>query len=165
MRVIGKDGENFGVLKREEALQKAKEEELDLIEIAPTAQPPVAKIMDYGRYLYQQEKRSRQSARKVHKAETKEIQIGIGTSPHDLEMKARKTDEFLKEGNRVRVGLVLRGRAKYLNKEFVKERLERLLHLIGEKYKIIDGPKNNPRGMAITIAAGSEPRQWREKEK
>jgi translation initiation factor IF-3 len=165
LRVIGKDGENLGVLKCEEALEKAKEQELDLIEIAPTALPPVAKIMDYGKFIYQQEKKSRESSQTSNKTETKEIQIGIGTSPHDLEMKAKKTDNFLKQGNRIKIDLLLKGRAKGLNRDFIKGRLDRFLHIIGEKYKIIDGPKSNPRGLNVTIAAGGEPRQGREKEK
>ncbi len=124
---------------------------MDLIEIASTALPPVAKIMDYGKFIYQQEKKFRESAQKSNKTEIKEIQIGIGTSPHDLEMKAKKTDEFLKQGHRVKIDLLLRGRAKGLNKEFINERLQRFLHIIREKYKIADGPKGNPRGLNVTI--------------
>jgi translation initiation factor IF-3 len=151
MRVIGKDGENLGLLKREEAFQKAKELELDLIEIAPTAAPPVAKIMDYGKFIYQQEKKFRESSQKSNKTETKEIQIGIGTSQHDLGMKAKKTDEFLKEGNRAKIDLRLRGREKGLNREFIKERLDRFLGVLNEKYKIADGPKIGPRGLSVII--------------
>ncbi|MDP2767067.1 MAG: translation initiation factor IF-3 [Candidatus Methanoperedens sp.] len=88
MRVIGKSGENLGVLKIADALQKAKEAELDLIEIAPTAKPPVAKIMDYGKYLYQEQKKMREASKKVREVETKAVQIGIGTSQHDHEMRA-----------------------------------------------------------------------------
>jgi len=138
-------------LAKEEAIQKAKEQELDLIEIAPTALPPVARIMDYGKFVYQQEKKFRESAQKSNKTETKEIQIGIGTSQHDLEMKAKKTDEFLKQGGRVKIDLLLKGRAKGLNREFIKGRLDRFLHIIGEKYRIADGPKGNPRGLNVTI--------------
>lgn len=136
---------------REEAIQKAKEQELDLIEIASTVIPPVAKIMDYGKFVYQQEKKFRESAQKSNKTETKEIQIGIGTSPHDLEMKAKKTDEFLKQGNRVKIDLLLKGRAKGLNREFIRGRLDRFLHIIGEKYRVTDEPKGNPRGLNVTI--------------
>jgi len=131
---------------------------LDLIEIASTAAPPVAKIMDYGKFIYQQEKKFRESSQKSNKVETKEIQIGIGTSPHDMEMKAKKADEFLKQGHRIKIDLLLRGRAKGLNKEFINERLQRFLHIISEKYKVADEPKSNPRGLNMTIAAGGEPR-------
>ncbi len=151
MRVIGKDGENFGVLKIEEALQKAKEQELDLIEISPTATPPVAKIMEYGKYLYQEEKKSREAGKKSHEVETKSVQIGIGTSQHDLGMKVKKIEEFFKEGNRVKINLTLRGRAKYLDKNFINERMKRLLNLLTENYKIADGPKQGPRGLMVII--------------
>ncbi len=141
----------MGVLTLGDALAKAREQELDLIEIAPTAQPPVAKIMDYGKYLYQEEKKSREAGKKSHEVETKSIQIGIGTSQHDLGMKVKKIEEFFKEGNRVKINMVLRGRAKYLNKEFINERLNRLLYLITEKYRIADGPKQGPRGLTVII--------------
>lgn len=151
MRVIGPDGENFGVLKILDALTKAKEMELDLIEISPTAKPPVAKIMDYGKYLYQEEKKIRQATKKTHTTETKSTQIGINTSQHDLEIRAKKINELLKEGNRAKIDLILKGRAKYLDKNFLNERLDRLLHLISENYKIADGPKKGPRGITIIV--------------
>ena len=149
--MIGENSENFGILKTAEAIIKAKEAGLDLIEISPAAKPPVAKIMDLGKFLYQQRKKQKEAAKKSHEVEVKGVQIGIGTSLHDLEMKAKKIEEFLKDGNRVRVELRLKGRAKYLDKKFLNERLERLLHLISEKHKIADEPKKSPRGMAITI--------------
>ena len=149
--MIGEKGENFGILKTAEAVIKAKEAGLDLIEVSPTAKPPVAKIMDLGKFLYQQQKKQKEAAKKAHEVEVKGIQIGIGTSLHDLEMRAKKVEEFLKEGNRVKIELRLKGRAKYLDKKFLNERLERLLHLISEKYKIADGPKKSPRGIAAVI--------------
>lgn len=151
LRVVGKDGENLGVLTFSEALQKAKEAGLDLIEISATAKPPVAKIMDYGKYIYQQQKKAQESLKKSKEIETKGIQIGIGTSQHDLEMRAKKIKEFFSEGNRVNVSLVLRGRAKGMDKNFINERIKRLLDLIPEKYKIADGPKFGPRGVSIII--------------
>jgi len=150
MRVVGNKGENFGVLTREEALEKAKELGFDLIEIAPTAVPPVAKIMDFGKYLYQQEKKAR-SAEKAHKTETKEIQVRINISPHDMELKAKRADEFLKLGDRVKVDLILKGREKGIDRNFVRERLDRFLQVISEKYKMADGPKSGPRGLSVII--------------
>lgn len=151
LRVVGKDGENLGVLKTEEALAKAKEAGLDLIEIAPTAVPPVAKIIDYGKYMYQQEKKARETGKKSQSTETKSVQVSLGISQRDLEMKTKRASEFLKEGNRVKIDLILRGRAKYLDKDFINERMERVLHFITEKYRIADGPKKAPRGLTITI--------------
>lgn len=149
--MIGENGENFGILKIAEAIKKSQELGADLIEVSPTAKPPVAKIMDLGKFLYQQKKKQKEAAKKSHEVGIKGIQIGIGTSLHDLEMKAKKIEEFLKDGNRVRIELRLKGRAKYLDKKFLNERLERLLHLISEKHKIADGPKKSPRGVAAII--------------
>ena len=151
LRVIGPAGENFGVLAKMEALDKAREANLDLIEISPTAQPPVAKIMDFGKYLYQQQKKQKDAAKKAHETEVKGVQIGLGTSLHDLEMRAKKIEEFLKDGHRVRVEMALRGREKYLDKSFLNERLNRVLHLVSEKYKMAEAPKKSPRGLATII--------------
>lgn len=151
LRVVGPNGENFGVLGISEAIRKAEEFGLDLIEIAPTAKPPVAKIMDLGKYIYQEEKKIRGAAKKTHRVETKSVQISIGISQHDLEMRAKKIVEYFKEGNRARIVLILKGREKYMDKNFLNERLKRLLHLIGEKYKIADEPKKGPRGLVMLI--------------
>lgn len=149
--MIGENGENFGILKIAEAIKKSREFGMDLIEVSPTAKPPVAKIMDFGKFLYQQQKKQKETAKKAHEVEVRGIQIGIGTSLHDLEMRAKKAEEFLQEGNRVKIELRLKGRAKYMDKNFLNERMQRLLHLISEKYKIADGPKKSPRGMAAII--------------
>jgi len=151
LRVIGNDGGNLGVLTTSEAIKVAREQELDLIEISPATNPPIAKIMDLGKYLYQQKKKQKESAKNAKEVELKSIQIGIGTSSHDLEMKAKRIDDFLKDGNRVRVEMRLKGRTKYLEKGFLEERLSRILHLISEKHKVADGPKKSPRGIMAII--------------
>ena len=151
MRVISDDGENLGVITTEEALKKAKEKELDLIEISPTAKPPVAKIMDYGKFHYQEQKKVKEAGKKAKTVEIKNIKIGIGTSEHDLELKAKKVSEFLKRGDRVKIDLVLRGRAKYLDKNFIEERLKRVLNFVSESHKIADGPRKGPRGISVII--------------
>lgn len=151
LRVIGSAGENLGVLIKAEALKKAQEANLDLIEISSTAKPPIAKIMDLGKYLYQQQKKQKEAIKKSHETGVKGIQVGIGTSLHDLEMRAKKIEEFLKEGHRVRIEMTLRGREKYLDKNFLNERLNRVLHLVSEKHKIAEAPKKSPRGIATII--------------
>lgn len=148
---MGNGGENLGVVSIEEALRLAEEAGLDLIEIAPTAKPPVCRIMEYGKYLYMQEKKARESAKKSHTSELRQIQVSLGISQHDLELKAQKASEFLKDGDRVRIELVLKGRAKYMDKNFINERLQRILHLITEKHKIMESPKKGPRGISILI--------------
>lgn len=156
LRVLTEDGENLGVLSRDEALAKARETELDLIEISPTAKPPVAKIMDYGKYRYEQKKKEKDARAKAHTTETKNIQVKIGTGEHDLELKAKRASEWLTEGHRVKLELYLRGRAKYLDKDFLNKRMERFLKLITHEYKIAEPPQKSPKGLAMVIERASK---------
>lgn len=133
-----------------EALRIANEAGLDLIEISPTANPPVAKIMDRGKFLYEEEKKRRLATKKHREVELKSVRIGIGTSQHDLEMRARQADEFLGAGDKVKVDLALRGREKYLDKKFLEERIERVLALITKPFEKED-IKKGPRGLSLTI--------------
>lgn len=151
LRVIGAEGENLGVLSFAQALAAAEEAGLDLIEVSPNAVPPVAKIMDFGKYQYVENKKASQTKSNAHRTETKNIQIKIGTGEHDLELKAKKVSEFLTEGHRVKVDLFLPGRAKYLNPDFLKGRVERILQLLTVEYKIADEPKKSPKGMSLII--------------
>jgi translation initiation factor IF-3 len=150
LRVIGSKGENLGVLTLEQALKKAEELGLDLIEISPNANPPVAKIADVGKYLYEEAKKQKNS-KKSHSVEVKTVQVKLGTGDHDLALKAKKTTEWLSEGNRVRVDLFLPGRAKYLEEKFLKERIERMLKLVAVDYKVADPAKKSPKGMSVLI--------------
>lgn len=156
LRVIGADGANLGVISREEALKAAMEAELDLIEISPNAKPPVAKIIDYGKFQYDQKKKQRDIKAKSHVTETKTVQVKIGTGEHDLDLKAKRVKEWLKEGHRVRIDLFLKGRYKYMEFSFLKERLERFLHLIPEEYKVADEIKKGPKGLTTTIEKTSK---------
>lgn len=151
LRVIGEDGENLGTLPIGDAIKKAEEAGLDLIEIASGTVPPVAKIMDYGKYQYDQKKKARKAKAKAHVVETKTIQIKPGTGDHDLSLKAKRISSWLKEGNRVKVELFLRGRSKYMEKDFLEARLKRVLDLVAEPYKTADGPKKGPKGMVVTL--------------
>ncbi|OHA89067.1 MAG: translation initiation factor IF-3 [Candidatus Zambryskibacteria bacterium RIFCSPHIGHO2_01_FULL_43_27] len=151
LRVIGPEGENFGVITLGEALAKANEAGVDLIEISPNAVPPVAKIMDFGKYQYAENKKQKASKAKAHTAEVKTLQIKIGTGEHDLSLKAKKAGEWLREGHRVRLDLFLPGRAKYLNEAFLKERVARFLKLVPEDYIMADTPKKSPKGMTAII--------------
>ena len=151
LRVLTDDGENFGVISLQEALNKAEELGMDLIEISPNAVPPVAKIMDYGKYQYIQQKKDREARSKSHTTETKSLQVKIGTGDKDLEIKAKKASEFLKEGHRVKIDLFLPGRSKYFNFQFLQERLDRILRLITEDYKIADPAKKSPKGLTTVI--------------
>lgn len=151
MRVIGESGENYGVISLEEALNKAKDAGVDLIEISPNAVPPIAKLMDYGKFQYTENKKLKAAKAKSKTTETKNVQVKIGTGEHDLELKAKKASEWLKEGHRIKIELFLTGRSKYMEFNFLKERMERILRLVSEEYRIADSPKKSPKGLTVVI--------------
>ncbi len=151
LRVVGPAGENLGVLSAVEALKVAEKHNLDLIEISPKAKPPVAKIMDFGKYRYETGRKAREVKAKSHVTETKNVQVKIGTGEHDQQLKAKRTAEWLEEGHRVKVDLFLWGRYKYMDPVFLKERLSRFLKIIPAEYKIADEMKKSPKGFTITI--------------
>lgn len=151
VRVLGPDGENFGVLSIKEALAKAQEMRLDLIEVSPLAKPPVCKITDYGKFKYEQNKKDKEVKSKMRVSETKEVQVKIGTSDHDMGIKAGKAAGWLKEGHRVKVDLFLWGRYKYMEFSFLKERLERFLAIIPESYKIAEPIQKSPKGLSVAL--------------
>ncbi|MDD2934913.1 MAG: translation initiation factor IF-3 [Candidatus Pacebacteria bacterium] len=151
VRVIAENGDNLGVITTKEAIQRAQEVGLDLIEISPNSNPPIAKIMDYGKFQYEQNKKAKIAKAKAHVTETKVIQIKVGTSEHDLSLKAKNISKWLKEGNRIKLDLFLAGRTKYMDMQFLKGRLERILNLITEEYKIADEPKKGPKGLTMTL--------------
>ena len=141
----------MGVITVSEALKRAHEAGTDLIEISPYANPPVAKIMDFGKYQYLENKKQKAAKANSKVSELKTLQVKIGTGDHDLELKALSASKFLKEGHRVKIDLFLRGRAKYMEFNFLKERLERILTLISEEYKIVDPAKKSMKGLTIII--------------
>ena len=96
-------------------------------------------------------KKASEARSKAHPTETKNVQVKIGTGEHDLELKAKRASAWLAEGHRVKLELYLRGRAKYLDKAFLNERLERFLKLVTEEYKIADEARKSPKGMAMII--------------
>ena len=151
VRCLGPNGENYGILPIEEALAKARETGLDLIEVSPNAVPPVAKITDYGKFKYEQKKKNKEVKSKARVAETKEAQVKIGTSTNDMNIKASKIGAWLREGHRVKIDLFLWGRYKYMEFNFLKERLERFLAIIPESYKIADEIKKSPKGLSVAI--------------
>ncbi len=151
LRVIGSDNQNLGVLSFQDALALAVKENLDLIEISPNANPPVAKIMNFGKYQYEVNKKLKKAKASATSTETKSIQIKVGTGDHDLELKAKTASKWLKEGHRIKVELFLTGRSKYMDEKFLRERIDRVLRLITEEYKISDSYKKGPKGLMVTI--------------
>ena len=148
---MGPEGENFGEVPTKEAISRALDLGLDLIEISPNAKPPIAKIVEYGKFLYSENKKQKAMKSKAHIVEVKSVQIKVGTGDHDLNLKAKKASEWLKEGHRVKINLFLPGRTKYMNETFLKERMDRVFKLIPEEFKIAEEPKKSPKGMTAII--------------
>ena len=151
LRVIGAEGENLGVISLKEALAAALRVGLDLIEISPSAIPPVAKITDYGKFEYERSKKEKVAKAKVKISETKEVQIKVGTGDNDMLLKAKKAAEWLAEGHRVRAELFLKGRYKGMGEAFLKERLEKFLIRIPYAYKIAEPMAKSPKGFACVV--------------
>ena len=162
LRVIGAQGENLGVRALRDALVAAKTAGRDLIEISPSAVPPVAKIMDYGKFEYERSKKEKVAKSKVRVSETKEVQIKVGTGDHDMELKAKKAAEWLAEGHRVRAELFLKGRYKGMSEEFLKSRLEKFLLRIPYAYKVAEPVARSPKGFAGVIERDLAAQQKRE---
>ncbi|OGE80433.1 MAG: translation initiation factor IF-3 [Candidatus Doudnabacteria bacterium RIFCSPHIGHO2_01_FULL_45_18] len=110
VRVIDDAGKMVGIMKTEEALALAREKEVDLVEISPQAKPPVVKLLNYDKYRYQQEKAAQEAKKKVKKVTMKGIRLSIRIGEHDLNFKSKQTVEFVQEGNKVKVDVVMRGR-------------------------------------------------------
>jgi translation initiation factor IF-3 len=165
VRCLGPNGENFGVLPIREAIAKAQEMGLDLIEISPNAVPPVCKVTDYGKFKYEQKKKEKDVKSKAHVTETKVTQVKIGTSERDMHIKASKAAVWLKEGHRVKVDLFLWGRYKYMEFNFLKERLERFLAVIPESYKIAEDIQKSPKGLSVVIERDSAKKPTTPKDK
>lgn len=150
VRVIDENNQNLGVMPLQDALQLAKERNFDLIEIAPHVQPPVCRIMDFGKYLYKKEKEERVARARQKTIEMKGVRFGLKTSLHDLELKATQVEKFLNQGNKVKVEMVLRGREK-ANIDFAKQRLHEFFKLIHLNVRIEQEAKKGPRGLSTII--------------
>ena len=125
---------------------------LDLIEISPNANPPVAKIQDYGKFQYDENKKQKASKATAKVVEVKNIQIKVGTGDNDLALKAKKTSEWLEEGNQVKVELFLSGRSKFiLTDTFLNERIQKYLNLISVDYRVSVPIKRGPKGPTVVI--------------
>jgi len=133
-----------------EAIQIARGRELDLVEIAPIAKPPVCKIMDYGKYQYQQSKQERLNKAKQKKVEVKGIRIGIRTDTHDLDFKKDQAEKFLKKGDKVKTEIVLRGREK-AHQDLARKTLSDFLKTITIPYKLEQEIKRFPAGFNAII--------------
>ena len=150
IRLIGADGENVGVVTPARAMQMAEEAGLDLVEISPTAVPPVCKIMDFGKFKYETQKREAEARKKQKVIEIKEIKFRPGTDTHDYDVKMRSVLKFLGEGDKVKVTLRFRGR-EMAHQELGLELLKRVEADVAEAGKIESMPKLEGRQMVMMI--------------
>jgi len=148
--VIGEEGKNLGVMEISEALGIAQKSGLDVIEISPTAQPPVVRIMDFGKFKYEREKGEREHGKKQKESETKGIRIGFTTGKHDLEMRAKKIAEFLDDGDKVRIDMRLRGREK-AHGVLALEKFKEFLGMIPDEFTLESQPRRFPQGFIAII--------------
>ena len=151
LRVIGPGGEQLGVLPVEEALAAAVERGLDLVEVAPMARPPVVKIMDYGKYKFEEAKAARAAKKKQHVIHLKEVKVRPGIEKHDFEFKTRHAREFLAEGNKVKVTMMYRGR-QIAHVELGRKVLDELFATLQDVAKIEQEAKLEGRNMVMVLA-------------
>ena len=151
VRVISDAGEQLGVLSIEDALAAAEERGLDLVEVAPTARPPVVKIMDYGKYKFEEAKAARAAKKKQHVIDIKEVKFRPGIDDHDFDFKTRHMREFLGEGNKVKVTMMFRGR-QMARIDLGKAVLDRVAAALADIGKIEFDARLEGKNMTMVIA-------------
>ncbi|MGX0901877.1 translation initiation factor IF-3 [Roseovarius sp. MBR-79] len=153
IRLIGADGENVGVVTPQRALEMAEEAGLDLVEISPSATPPVCKIMDFGKYKYETQKREAEARKKQKIIEVKEVKFRPGTDTHDYDVKMRNVLKFLEGGDKVKITLRFRGR-EMAHQHLGRELLERIADDVKEVGRVENMPKMEGRQMIMVIGPG-----------
>ena len=152
MRVIGGSGEQLGIMSSRDAQMLAKEQGVDLVEIAANANPPVVKIIDWGKYQYQKMKEDAKNRKKAREkqSELKQMKIGLKISDNDLNIKVRKMREFLDDGDRVKILIIFRGR-EMAHKEIGNDLLNKVIGLLGEGIVIESKPQMNGRNLSAQV--------------
>jgi translation initiation factor IF-3 len=151
--VIGGDGEQLGVMTPEAAWQRAVDEGLDLVEVAPNATPPVCRIMDYGRYKYELKKKSGKS--KAHSASLKEVKLRPRTDDHDLNFKLKNARRFLIDGDKVKVTVMFRGR-EIVHTSLGRQQLDRVKEMIGPLAAVESPPRMEGRFLSMIMVPNRE---------
>jgi translation initiation factor IF-3 len=154
VRVIGPEGEQLGILPTQDAFRKAQELGYDLVEVAPTSQPPVCRIMDYGKYKYELSKKDHQSRRHQKSTQVKEIKLRPRTDKHDLEIKIRQIKEFLAEGNKTKVTVTFRGR-EMANQDLGRQMMNTVMTQLTESGNIEYAPRMEGRSLIMIVAPKS----------
>ncbi|MBO8169470.1 MAG: translation initiation factor IF-3 [Thermoanaerobacteraceae bacterium] len=151
VRLIGPEGDQIGIMPVREALQVAADKGLDLVEVAPQARPPVCRIMDYGKYKYQQSKKEREARKRQRTINVKEVKFRLNIEEHDFQTKARNAEKFLKKGDKVKVTIMFRGR-EITHATLGKELCMKLAEQLKEVGVIEKQPKVEGRNMVMILA-------------
>lgn len=151
IRVIGADGEQLGVLPTKEALRMAEEKELDLVAISPSANPPVCKIMDFGKFIYEQQKKDKEAKKKQKVITIKEIRLSATIEEHDIEIKANNAKKFLADGDKVKITVRFRGR-EIENSHVGRKILDLFVEKIGDIFVVEKPARQEGRNMIMILA-------------
>ncbi len=155
IRVIDTEGEQLGVLTPDEAQKIAEEKELDLVLVSDKADPPVCRIMDYGKYKYEQERRAREAKKKQHNAEVKEVKMRYKIDEHDYEVRINQAKRFLKGGDKVKATINFRGR-EIQHTELARDLLQRMADDLKDTAEIQQSPKREGRNMIMLLSPKKE---------
>jgi len=151
VRVISAEGAQLGIMPVDEALAAAESQGLDLVEVAPNARPPVVRIMDYGKFKYEQARKAREARKKQHQIQIKEVKFRPGIEPHDFEFKIRHARRFLEEGNKVKATMMFRGR-QMAHPEIGRDVLVRVAQALEDVGRVESEPLLEGRNMTMIIA-------------
>jgi translation initiation factor IF-3 len=154
LRVVDEDGAQVGVLSREEALRLAQDRELDLVEISPNANPPVAKIVDWGKYNYQRTKQLQKSKRNAKSLEVKQMRFGLKISDHDLDVKLKKVTKFLEQGHKVKLIIFYRGR-ELAHKDIGFTLANKVIERYGDKIVVDQQPQLAGKQLIFVVRANA----------
>lgn len=149
--VIGDDGEQLGTLPTYEAIAMAREQDLDLVEVAPTAKPPVCRLMDYGKFKYRQSKKAHEAKKNQKIVHLKEVKFRPGTEKHDFDFKLKHVQRFLEAGDKAKVVIFFRGR-EIVHREQGKKLLDRVVEATEEIAMIEQAPKQEGRTLVMILA-------------
>lgn len=150
LRVIDHDGNQIGILSREEAIQMASDQELDLVEISPDADPPVAKIVDWGKFNYQRTKQLQKNKRNSKSLEVKQMRFGLKISDHDLRVKLNKVSNFLDSGHKVKLIMFYRGR-ELAHKDIGFQLANKILEILDDKAVVEQEPQLSGKQLILVV--------------
>jgi len=155
IRVIGAEGDQLGVMTPEDAIARAEEAGLDLVEVAPGSRPPVCRIMDYGKYKYEQQKKKKAGKSKGHAASLKEVKLRPRTDQHDLDFKLKNARRFLMDGDKVKVTVMYRGR-EMVHRDIGRKQLDKVVELLGPIAAVENPPRMEGRFLSMILVPNRE---------